>query len=212
MTAKSRKRRVSRLGLVALNSALMACSGAIDEPTPHVSAGGSSATAGAGGSGSPAATGGSGANASEQDAGEGGGQSGAGSSSGGSSSGAGSGGSSPGSGGSAAISHEPVCDAVTVVFQQSCGVGACHGNPGATIGDFGVGQAEAAALVDVPSRRNLGCGFYIDSSDTSQSLILRKLIGDFGDQECGGTMPAIGRDLTPQEIDCVESWLTQFQR
>jgi hypothetical protein len=95
---------------------------------------------------------------------------------------------------------------------QRCGTGACHGNPGATIGDFGVSQAEAAALVDVPSRTNVGCGVYIDSSDPAQSLILRKLTGDFPDSDCGGTMPAIGRELKPEEIECVASWLTQFAR
>jgi hypothetical protein len=123
---------------------------------------------------------------------------------------AGSVGGRPPSGGS--TQDAPVCDAVTKVLLVSCGGGSCHSNPSAGIGDWAVGRAEAESFVDVPSVRNTACGFIIDSSDTSQSLLLRKITGDFTAPMCGGAMPVSGADLTDEQIDCMRSWLTQFQR
>jgi hypothetical protein len=107
---------------------------------------------------------------------------------------------------------EPVCDAVTDVLIPSCGGGSCHSNRDARIGDWGVGREEAESFVDVPSVRNVACGFIIDSQDPSQSLLLRKLIGDFPIPMCGGPMPSSGPDLTDEQISCMASWLQQFQR
>lgn len=107
---------------------------------------------------------------------------------------------------------EPVCDAVTQVLLPNCGGGSCHSNPDARIGDWAVGRAEAESFVDVPSVRNVQCGVIIDSSDPSQSLLLRKLIGDFPIPMCGGPMPVSGPDLTDAQISCMASWLEQFRR
>jgi hypothetical protein len=197
--------------LAGLGSAALACSGSIDAPVNDerdagiggagVGAGGSSGSPpepdGAGGSGGAAGNSGVGGSSS---AGTGG------------ISGTGGTSSSAGSGGSSSINDGPFCDAVEEVFLPSCGTGSCHSNPNATIGDFAVGREEAESFVDVPSRRNPVCGLFIDSADPSQSLLLRKLTGDFETPTCGGLMPVIGRDLTREEIDCVGSWLQQFQR
>jgi hypothetical protein len=118
-----------------------------------------------------------------------------------------------GSAGSAPVGPaEPVCDAVTQVLLPSCGGGSCHSNRDARIGDWGVGREEAESFVDVPSVRNVACGFIIDSQDPSQSLLLRKLVGDFPIPMCGGPMPSSGPDLTDEQIACMASWLQQFQR
>jgi hypothetical protein len=131
----------------------------------------------------------------------------------------GTGGSSPngragagGRAGSGAVSGEPPCDAVAVVLLPHCGGGSCHSNPTARIGDWAVGRDEAESFVDVPSVRNVSCGLIIDSADPSQSLLLRKLTGDFPSPMCGGLMPVSGGDLSDQEIACMGSWLQQFQR
>jgi hypothetical protein len=105
----------------------------------------------------------------------------------------------------------PFCDAVTQVLLPRCGGGSCHSNPNARIGDFAAGRAEAESFVDVPSVRNASCGFVIDSRDPSQSLLLRKLIGDYPIPTCGGPMPVSGGDLTDEQIECMGSWLEQFR-
>ena len=106
---------------------------------------------------------------------------------------------------------ETFCDAVTQVLLPRCGGGSCHSNPDARIGDFAAGRAQAESFVDVPSVRNASCGFVIDSQDPSQSLLLRKLIGDFPVPTCGGPMPVSGGDLTDEQIDCMASWRQQFR-
>jgi hypothetical protein len=115
-----------------------------------------------------------------------------------------------GSGGAGTV--EQYCDAVALVFIPRCGGGSCHNRPGATIADFAVGPEEAESYVDVPSARNAACGFIIDSNDPGESLIYRKLVGDFAAPMCGSFMPVSGGDLTDQQIDCVADWVRQFQR
>jgi hypothetical protein len=66
--------------------------------------------------------------------------------------------------------------------------------------------------VDAPSVRNVDCGLIIDSADPAESLIYRKLTGDFIGGICGGFMPVSGADLTEQQIDCVADWVQQFKR
>jgi hypothetical protein len=126
----------------------------------------------------------------------------------------GAGGGTPGAagrgGGALLAPAPPPCDAVNQVLLPSCGSNACHGNPRATIGDFGLLDADLRPFVDKPSVRNPSCGFVIDSGDPSQSLLLRKLTGDFDALACGAQMPASGPDLTLEQIDCMESWLQQF--
>lgn len=107
--------------------------------------------------------------------------------------------------------HGPFCDAVTVVLLPRCGGGSCHSNENARIGDFAAGRAQAESFIDVPSVRNASCGFVIDSQDPSQSLLLRKLVGDFPVPTCGGPMPVSGGDLTDEQIECMASWLEQFR-
>jgi hypothetical protein len=105
-----------------------------------------------------------------------------------------------------------ICDAVTKVFQVSCGGGSCHTNEGAAIGDWGLSTEEATKFVDRSSVRDPTCGKIIDSSDYSKSLILVKIEGPVP-SNCGGAMP-VGSfgDLTQSQIDCVASWLQQFQK
>jgi hypothetical protein len=105
-----------------------------------------------------------------------------------------------------------ICDAITKVFQTTCGGGACHTNPGALIGDWGIDLAAATQYVDRPSARHAYCGKIIDSSDYSKSLILVKLEGPIP-ADCGGPMP-VGSfgDITQDQIGCVASWLEQFQK
>jgi hypothetical protein len=117
-----------------------------------------------------------------------------------------------GSAGRGAVSGNPPCDAVETVLLPHCGGGSCHSNSDARIGDWAAGRAQAESFVDVPSVRNVACGLIIDSADPSQSLLLRKITGDFPSPMCGGFMPVSGRDLTDQEIACMASWLEQFQR
>ena len=105
----------------------------------------------------------------------------------------------------------PFCDAVTLVLLPRCGGGSCHSNADARIGDFASGRTQAESFVDVPSVRNASCGRIIDSQDPSQSLLLRKLIGEFPIPTCGGPMPVSGGDLTDAQITCMASWLEQFR-
>ncbi len=106
--------------------------------------------------------------------------------------------------------HE-YCDAVTEVFQQVCGNGSCHSNPGATIGDFAVSFERASAYVDRPSARDPSCGAIIDSERPGRSLLLLKMVGaqPYG---CGAIMP-VGSfgEVTPQQVQCVADWVSQFQ-
>ena len=115
-------------------------------------------------------------------------------------------------GGSRPMTERAYCDAVALVFIPRCGGGSCHNRPNATIADFAVGQEEAASFVDVPSVRNATCGLIINSSDPAESLIYRKLVGDFEAPKCGGFMPVSGGDLTDEQIDCVADWVEQFAR
>jgi hypothetical protein len=113
--------------------------------------------------------------------------------------------------GSSGMTDRQYCDAVALVFIPRCGGGSCHNRPNTTLGDFAVGPEEASSYVDVPSGRNAECGLIIDSTDPAESLIYRKLVGDFGAM-CGGFMPVSGGDLTDEQINCVADWVQQFAR
>ena len=106
------------------------------------------------------------------------------------------------------------CDAVSVVFQASCGNGSCHSNRGVTIGDFAVGATEAAAYVSRGSARNPACGLIIDPIEPQNSLILTKVTGDFPKgSNCGAEMPVGSfEDITDEQIDCLSDWVEQFRR
>jgi hypothetical protein len=93
----------------------------------------------------------------------------------------------------------------------SCGNGSCHSNENATIGDFAVSPEHAYAFVDRVSRRNPTCGLIIDSEDYSKSLLLTKVRGDFESPKCGERMPIGSFLITEEQIDCLASWLQQFQ-
>lgn len=100
-----------------------------------------------------------------------------------------------------------VCDAVADVFQVSCAGGGCHSPPGATIGDFAAGTAEAEAFVDVSPILNASCGPMIDTADPLNSAILRKTEA----QPCGGQpMPPSGAPISATQRACLEDWLSQF--
>ena len=160
-----------------------------------------SVSMGTGGSGTGGSSSGTGGSA----AGTGGSASGGASGSGTAGSGtAGSG--TAGSGTSGSGSTGPVCDAPTKVLNYYCGLGSgCHG-PGASLGDFGVDEAAALALVDKPTK-NTACGKYIDSANPEQSAVLAKL----GDRPpCGQQMPLGGDPVDPEDVDCLKSWLNSL--
>jgi hypothetical protein len=102
------------------------------------------------------------------------------------------------------------CDAPGTIFTTTCAGSTCHVN-GAPIGDFADGAAAAEALVNQPSSNGADCGLLINSSDPEESLILTKTNGTFNRATCGALeMPLGSGDLTPEELECVESWLNQF--
>jgi hypothetical protein len=117
-------------------------------------------------------------------------------------------------GGSTIVEAPAACDAVTRVLVPKCGGGSCHSNERATIGDFAIGRVQAEAMLDRPASE-LGCGLIIDSADSAESLLLTKVNGTYP-SDCGGPMPAPAgreeRQLTVEDIDCLASWLKQFER
>lgn len=102
------------------------------------------------------------------------------------------------------------CDAPNEVFLVSCGNGSCHSSRNATIGGFAVDEASAYDFVDRMSVRDPSCGRLIDSRDYSQSLILTKVNGTYP-AGCGGPMPVGSFVFTQAQVDCLASWLQQFQ-
>lgn len=103
------------------------------------------------------------------------------------------------------------CDAPTKVLVASCGNGSCHSNPNVTIGDFAVDTQRAYNFVDRLAARDPECGRIIDSRDYSKSLLLTKVRGDFEVPKCGERMPIGSFVITTEQIDCLASWLQQFQ-
>jgi hypothetical protein len=116
-----------------------------------------------------------------------------------------------GSGGDSSLAAAVFCDAPTKVLVASCGNGSCHSNSGATIGDFAVDAQRAYNFVDKVSVRHAYCGSIIDSQDYSKSLLLTKVRGTFPSPDCGGRMPVGSFKISEEQIDCLASWLQQFQ-
>lgn len=115
------------------------------------------------------------------------------------------------------------CDAPAKVLTPKCGIGSCHGNHDAVMGDFGIDAEHALKFIDKPATRHAECGRIIDSRDYSKSFMLIKMRGDLlsnlseqqaasvDDSHCGGRMPVGSIVITDDQIDCVASWLQQFQ-
>jgi hypothetical protein len=115
------------------------------------------------------------------------------------------------------------CDAPNKLLTPKCGGGSCHGNQGAAMGDFAIDAQHAIKFVDKVSTRHAECGRIIDSRDYSKSFMLIKLRGDLlgnlsEEQQasvdlpyCGGRMPVGSIVITDDQIDCLASWLQQFQ-
>ncbi len=126
---------------------------------------------------------------------------------GGSASGGASGSGTAGSGtsGSGTVVSGDICDAPTQVFSQKCSFQPCHGD-GSANGAFADSESAAKALLD-KATKNTQCGKYIDSSDPDKSALFTKL----GSPPCGGSqMPLGSKPLEQVDIDCVQSWLSQF--
>ncbi|HEU4577893.1 MAG TPA: hypothetical protein VFS67_06545 [Polyangiaceae bacterium] len=121
---------------------------------------------------------------------------------------------SSGAGGAPSEAPAPpaFCDAPTKVLVASCGNGSCHSNPGWPEGDFAVDTERAYNFVDKDSVRHAYCGRIIDSRDYSKSLMLTKVRGSFPSPDCGGRMPIGSFVITEEQIDCLASWLQQFQQ
>lgn len=184
---------------------LCACAGSVDTPEPE-------ALGGDGGSVSTAGRGGRGGSASVSDAGAAG--RGGAPNDGGSGGGAGDGAGDEPDAGMVVTPRPPreYCDAVETVFRPSCGNGSCHTNRGATIGDFGAGQAEAASYVGRGSVRDAACGLIIDPVEPQNSLILTKVTGTYpSGMNCGGRMPVGSFEITDDQIDCISDWVEQFR-
>lgn len=116
-----------------------------------------------------------------------------------------------GAGGDDALPQAVFCDAPTKVLVASCGNGSCHSNAGFVGGDFAVDSEHAYNFVDKDSIRHAYCGRIIDTQDYSKSLLLTKVRGTFPSPDCGGRMPVGSFKITEDQIDCVASWLQQFQ-
>ena len=126
-------------------------------------------------------------------------------------------------GGGAAGSGEPVgggggggnanlCNAYEDVLIPSCGLAGCHNEASTQNGNFAVdgGEAGIVEFIDRPSQYSTCDGSFIDSADTDNSLILRKTEDPIPDG-CGNLqMPAAGALLEPDQVDCLQEWLTQF--
>ncbi len=122
--------------------------------------------------------------------------------------------SASGAGGASMAGGAPagdVCDAYVQVFSVSCVGSICHDV--AASGGFAASEAAAFAVVGVEaSRVDPECGLLIDPDSPQDSLILTKLNGQTPSNVfCGAQMP-LNDSLNPSQIDCVEDWLTQFQR
>lgn len=135
-------------------------------------------------------------------------------------------GGSAGSGGSGAETTlaPPLefCDAPAKLLVPHCGGGSCHSNRDAEMGDFAMNTTQAYKYVDKVSTRNADCGRIIDSQDYSKSFILIKLRGELltnvseavaksDPVHCGGRMPVGSFVIDDDLIDCMASWLQQFQ-
>jgi hypothetical protein len=103
------------------------------------------------------------------------------------------------------------CDAPAKVLVASCGNGSCHSNANVVIGDFAADTQRAYDFVDRVSVRHADCGKIIDSQDYSKSLLLTKVRGDFEVPRCGERMPIGSFVITTEQINCLASWLQQFQ-
>jgi hypothetical protein len=104
-----------------------------------------------------------------------------------------------------------VCEAYTTIIVPRCGNPTCH-DSGSAQGAFAIEGDEAglAEFIDRESTFSNCNGLFIDSSNTENSLLLTKLANPVP-TGCGQLqMPLTGDFLTPEEITCMEDWLTQF--
>jgi hypothetical protein len=93
------------------------------------------------------------------------------------------------------------------VLQEYCATSGCHG-PGSAFGDFASSEDAAREFIGVESGLSCaGQGAIVDTDDPSASLIVTKINGE---AECGSPMPLTGEQLTDEEIDCVEEWISGF--
>jgi hypothetical protein len=114
------------------------------------------------------------------------------------------------------------CDAPAKLLVPHCGGGSCHSNKDVRMGDFAINTTQAYNFVDKVSTRHADCGRIIDSRDYSKSFILIKLRGELLSNvseavaesdpvHCGGRMPIGSFVIEDELIDCMASWLQQFQ-
>lgn len=98
------------------------------------------------------------------------------------------------------------CDAPGTILVSRCGAASCHGG---AVGDFAESASALESLVgEEPSSNSDECGLMIDPENPEQSFLLTKLNGQLP-SGCGAPMP-FGTPLTADELDCVESWISQF--
>lgn len=136
--------------------------------------------------------------------GSGGGTGGSSGTGGSGSGGSGSGGS--GSGGNGGI----VCDAPAMVFKVTCAGSSCH-DTGSAFGAFGVDHPETALKGKNALFSTGSCAGkpLIDSANPASSVVLMRAKGG----TCGEQMPDKAIDstvsyLTPGQLDCLTSWVT----
>jgi hypothetical protein len=97
------------------------------------------------------------------------------------------------------------CD-VEQLFMDTCTGTGCHGAGTPAAGVDLVTAGVAARLVDAPASTTCPGRVEIDSADPANSLILEKVSEAM--PSCGAAMPFLGEMLTPEEIACVEEWVT----
>lgn len=105
------------------------------------------------------------------------------------------------------MGDEGVCNAPETVLTLRCNGGVCHGS-GSDFGDFAVSAAQAETYVGEEANSSQ-CGLIIDPDSPEDSLLLTKTTGD-QPAGCGSAMPLGGTPLSATEIECIESWISQF--
>lgn len=94
------------------------------------------------------------------------------------------------------------CDGFPII-QQNCGTGSCHGS-GSNLGTFAASEDEFIAVIGEEGTICAGQGPLVDPADPEGSVVILKL-GD--DPPCGQPMPAGVDRLSPDDIECLTSYI-----
>jgi len=115
---------------------------------------------------------------------------------------AGAGGDGPVVGGAGGGAVAAACDGFPII-QENCGTGSCHGT-GSNLGTFAASEDEFLAIIGEEGTICAGRGPLVDPADPEGSILIQKL-GD--DPPCGQPMPAGVDRLSPEDIECLTSYI-----